>query len=103
MLTGGEGVRLYLYDKYVGRKTVNAWRNVTTSASDYRTGTGNTFDHDNDDGTAPLAVMKAMGDFYMTNGSGAFDQTNPSSATIGANTKADPDIISCYPVCTHRT
>ena len=70
-------------------ETVNAYRattgTVTATVSD--AAPNGAVDHDDDDDTAALVVMKAAGDFYMTDGSGAFDNTNPASATIEAATK----------------
>ena len=79
-----------LFAHYSGAtKTVHAYRatsgTVTATVSD--AAPNGAVDHDDDDDTAALVVMKAAGDFYMTDGSGAFDNTNPASATIEAATK----------------
>ena len=91
--------RFVLYDRYRRAKTVNAYRattgTITATVSD--AAPNGAVDHDSDDETAALIVMKATGDFYMTNGSGAFDNTNPASATIEAATKkADAEMGEVY-------
>ncbi len=90
--TDKDGHRLQLRTHYVGTKTVHAWRNITSGTGDQRTGTGATVDHDGNSGTAQVAVLKAEGEFYGTDGTGAFDDNAKiSGATIQA-VPADPDL-----------
>ena len=78
-----------IFTHYFDPGTVNAYRatsgTVTTTVSD--DAPNGEVDHDDDDDTVALKVMKATGDFYETTGSGAFDNTNPASATIEEATK----------------
>ncbi len=90
-----DGSRLWLATQYAAGRAVHTFRDTSGSLDLEKTddATWGAHDHDSDSSTAKLKVMKATGMFYMASGSGAFDQTNPSSATIEDETKVNKDIF----------
>ncbi len=84
--------RLLLFTHYTGSKVVGAYRTVNTKTVEGKV-TPNAehgeYDHDNDDETPSLKVMKAAGEFYLVTGSGALSASSHTDK-IEKATKATP-------------